>query len=136
MADIKKILKEKLNNKDKDKDKDNIDKISIVSSQLSVADTYKQMSHLEHIKQKSDTYIGSKELEDTEQYLLDDSDPNNITFKKQEFKYCPGLFKCYDELIVNAFDHSKRQYSKILEELKVLGKEISIPVTNIKVTII
>lgn len=129
MSDIKKKLQEKLNKKN------DLGKKSVVSSQLSVSDTYKQMSHLEHIKQKSDTYIGSKELEETEQYLLDDSDPENIKFVKKTFKFCPGLFKCFDELIVNAFDHSKRQHSKILEELKVLGKEISIPVTNIKVNI-
>ena len=25
------------------------------------------------------------------------------------FEYCPAFYKCYDELLVNAFDHSKRQ---------------------------
>ena len=70
---------------------------------------YQKMSHTEHVLLKPDSYIGSIELEDTEQYVLNDVDPNDITIEKKKFQFCPGFYKCFDELLVNAFDHWKRQ---------------------------
>ena len=45
---------------------------------------YQKMSHTEHVLLKPDSYIGSIELEDTEQYVLNDVDPNDITIEKKK----------------------------------------------------
>ena len=47
---------------------------------------------------------------------------------KKNFNFCPGFYKCFDELLVNAFDHTKRQEARIRK-----GDKTAIPVTNIKV---
>ena len=70
---------------------------------------YQKMSHTEHVLAKPDSYIGSIELEDTDQYVLNDADASDIKIEKKKFQFCPGFYKCFDELIVNAFDHWKRQ---------------------------
>ena len=100
-------------------------------SQLSnVSELYKKMSHVEHVLEKPDSYVGSTEIEETEQYILNDSDPSNVKIEKTNFSYCPAFYKCFDELLVNAFDHSKRQLSKIKS-----GNSLAVKVSNIKVEI-
>lgn len=98
------------------------------STKSTVSDIYKKMSHKEHVLKKPDTYIGSVELEETEQYLFTNKD-NTVALEKEKFKFCPGFYKCFDELIVNAFDHSKRQASKCNK-----GEDVG-KVTSIKVDI-
>jgi len=96
-------------------------------TQTNVSDIYKKMSHVEHVLNKPDSYVGSTEIEETQQYVLDDSgDVPKIV--KKTFNYCPAFYKCFDELVVNAFDHTKRQKKKIAD-----GDESVIKVTNIKV---
>ena len=95
-----------------------------------VSDIYKKMSHVEHVLEKPDSYVGSTELEETCQDVLDDVDVENIKIIKKTFQYCPAFYKCYDELLVNAFDHSKRQKKKFLD-----GDTTVLKVTTIKVDI-
>ena len=78
-------------------------------SKKDVSIKYQKMSHTEHVLLKPDSYIGSIELEDTEQYVLNDIDTSDISIEKKQFQFCPGFYKCFDELIVNAYDHWKRQ---------------------------
>ena len=94
-----------------------------------VSDIYKKMTHKEHVLKKPDTYIGSVESELTEQYIYTEND-GEVKLEKQQFSFCPGFYKCFDELIVNAFDHSKRQASKYEKGNTEINK-----VTSIKVEI-
>ena len=92
-----------------------------------VEEKYKKYELLEHILALPDTYIGSIEPQKITSYVFDE------TSKKMEIAelmYNPGLFKCFDEVIVNAIDHSMRLKA---EEEK--GKENIKHVKNIKVTI-
>ena len=100
------------------------------NSKKSVSEIYVKMKHIDHIFEKPDSYVGSIEIEETDQYVLDDSNPDDVKIVKRKFNYCPGFYKCFDELLVNAFDHTKRQLSKIKS-----GDSSAIPVTNIKVEI-
>ena len=103
-----------------------------------VSDKYQKMSHTEHVLCKPDSYIGSVELEDTEQYILNDTDKTNITIEKRLFQFCPGFYKCFDELIVNAYDHWKRQQTlnktedniRQVENIKIEINETEIIVMN------
>ena len=92
-----------------------------------VEEKYKKYELLEHILALPDTYIGSIEPQKITSYVF------NETSKKMdmtELTYNPGLLKCFDEVIVNAIDHSMRLKA---EEAK--GKENIKHVKNIKVTI-
>ena len=118
----------------KKKDTSPKNKLNIVKkkskSKKSVSEIYVKMKHIDHIFEKPDSYVGSIEIEETEQYVLDDTNMEEIKIVKKQFNYCPGFYKCFDELLVNAFDHTKRQLSKIKG-----GDNSAIPVTNIKVEI-
>ena len=89
------------------------------------------MSHVEHVLEKPDSYVGSTEIEEIELDVFNDNNEDNIPkIEKRTFNYCPAFYKCFDELLVNAFDHSKRQMKKIND-----GDKTAIKVGNIKVEI-
>ena len=111
-----------------DFEKQVIPKKSSIKSDVSLI--YKKMSHVQHVLEKPDSYVGSTELEETFQDILDNSDNNEIKIIRKMFEYCPAFYKCYDELLVNAFDHSKRQKKKYED-----GNKTVIQVSCIKVDI-
>jgi DNA topoisomerase-2 len=92
-----------------------------------VEDKYKKYELLEHILALPDTYIGSIEPQKITSYIYDDTSKKMVS---DELTYIPGLLKIFDEVIVNAIDHSMRLKA---EEDK--GKEDIKHVKNIKVTI-
>jgi len=71
----------------------------------SIGETYQKKTQLEHILDIPDTYIGSVEEDKYEIYVYDEA-TNRMIFKNINF--IPGLFKIYDEIIVNAFDQYVR----------------------------
>ena len=64
---------------------------------------YQKKTHLEHILLRPDTYIGPI-MPDIESMWVYDDDINKII--KKEIEYVPGLYKIFDEILVNARDHS------------------------------
>ena len=92
-----------------------------------VEDKYKKYELREHIYNIPDTYIGSVNTATLNLYLF-----NNETKKMEskEITYVPGLLKIFDEVIVNAIDHSVRLQ---LEEGK--GKENIKHLKTIKVDV-
>jgi DNA topoisomerase-2 len=66
---------------------------------------YKMMQHHEHILQLPDTYIGSIKGDMREMWVYDDE--QNMIVKK-DIMYIAGLFKIFDEIIVNARDQTVR----------------------------
>lgn len=92
-----------------------------------IEDKYKKYELREHIYNIPDTYIGSVNNVNLELYLYDESTKKMIL---KEISYVPGLLKIFDEVIVNAIDHSVRL---IIEEEK--GKENVKHVKNIKVNV-
>ena len=89
-----------------------------------VEDKYKKYELLEHIQSLPDTYIGSTEITKIRTYIYNDE--TKKMFEK-EISYIPGLLKIFDEVVVNAIDHSQR--------LKMETKKDVKPVKNIKVNI-
>tara|TARA_B100001540_G_scaffold69824_1_gene62921 strand:- start:12035 stop:15562 length:3528 start_codon:yes stop_codon:yes gene_type:complete len=89
-----------------------------------IEDKYKKYELLEHIQSLPDTYIGSTEITKIRTYIYNDE--TKKMFEK-EISYIPGLLKIFDEVVVNAIDHSQR--------LKMETKKDVKPVKNIKVNI-
>ena len=92
-----------------------------------VEEKYKKYELLEHILALPDTYIGSIESQKINSYVFN-TETNKMD--TDELTYIPGLLKIFDEVIVNAIDHSMRLKA---EEAK--GKDNIKHVKNIKVSI-
>jgi len=86
-----------------------------------------QKTDKQHILDNPDTYIGSVENVDSEMWIMNE-EGNKIIQKN--INYIPGLFKLFDEGIVNCRDHVIRMQTKINENV-----ENSIPVSYIDVSI-
>ena len=70
-----------------------------------LANKYQQKTDKQHILDNPDTYIGSVEEVDNDMWILDDSTSKII---QKNIRYVPGLYKLFDEGIVNCRDHVVR----------------------------
>jgi DNA topoisomerase-2 len=80
-----------------------------------LAQQYQKKTDKQHILDNPDTYIGSVENVDSESWIYD-SDANKIVLKS--IHYIPGLYKLFDEGIVNCRDHVIRMIQSTSEEKK------------------
>ena len=87
---------------------------------------YKMLSDIEHVLHAPDTYIGAVEEDKVKGWILNDQED----MKYKNYNWIAGLYKCFDEGIVNARDHAIR----LMEKLKKNEKNI-LPVTNISIEI-
>jgi DNA topoisomerase-2 len=76
-----------------------------MKSQKDLSKQYQKKSDKQHVLDNPDTYIGSIEQVDTIQYIYNDED-NKINLK--DINLIPGLYKLFDEGIVNCRDHYVR----------------------------
>jgi hypothetical protein len=79
-----------------------------------VEETYQKLTQHEHILQRPDTYVGSIEVNTHEMWCMD---PDEGRMKQQKMSYVPGLYKIFDEILVNAADNKQRDSA--MNELKV-----------------
>jgi DNA topoisomerase-2 len=87
-----------------------------------------QKTDKQHILDNPDTYIGSVELiENVDMWVMNETDDK---IQQEKMNYIPGLFKLFDEGIVNCRDHYVRMQSKIAANV-----ENSLPVTYIDISI-
>jgi len=70
-----------------------------------IEETYVKKTQLEHIFDIPDTYIGSIENTELETWVYNEL-TDKIEFRN--IKYIPGLYKIFDEILVNATDHHVR----------------------------
>lgn len=77
-------------------------------------DQYQKLTQLEHILKRPDTYIGSVERT-TDQMWVFNSESESMEFRKVSF--VPGLYKIFDEILVNAADNKQRD--KNMNEMRV-----------------
>jgi len=103
---------------------------------------YQKMTDREHILKKPDTYIGTIEPTETMEYIMDAA-PAPITtiasdaataapalLTRRNITYIPGLYKLFDEGMVNMRDHVVRQAQAVAD-----GKPDALPVTTLEVEI-
>ena len=97
------------------------------TTDINLANKYQQKTDKQHILDNPDTYIGSVEEVDTDLWILNETGDKII---EKNIAYIPGLFKLFDEGIVNCRDHVVRMHQAITN-----GQENCIPVTNIEISI-
>lgn len=71
----------------------------------SVETVYQKKTQLEHILLRPDTYIGSVEFTTEQMWIFD---PETDRIVQKEISFVPGLYKIYDEILVNAADNKQR----------------------------
>jgi DNA topoisomerase-2 len=79
-----------------------------------LAKKYQKKTDREHILDAPDTYIGSVEQDEDIEWMLDE---NNI-MRRKKYAWVPGMFKCFDEGMVNCRDHFVRLNEKIKNKEK------------------
>jgi DNA topoisomerase-2 len=97
------------------------------ATDVNLANKYQQKTDKQHILDNPDTYIGSVEKIESVQWILNETNDKII---EKYIEFIPGLFKLFDEGIVNCRDHVVRMQQAIAN-----GQENCIPVTNIDITI-
>ena len=70
---------------------------------MNLANKYRKLDQREHILQRPNMYIGSVEHDTFKTWAWYDG---GVQF--QELAYVPGLYKIFDEILVNAIDHATR----------------------------
>ena len=97
----------------------------MATSSDNLANKYQQQSAEEHVLNNPDTYTGSME-EST--YITHVMDSKNERVIQKESRIIPGLFKLFDEGIVNCRDHYVRMAQAVAEK-----SDNVIPVTKINI---
>jgi len=70
-----------------------------------VEQVYQKKTQLEHILLRPDSYIGSVEKVKEQMWVLDVESQQVV---QKEITYVPGLYKIFDEILVNAADNKQR----------------------------
>ena len=63
------------------------------------------MNEIEHVMNRSDSYVGSLEKTEANCWVY-----KNDSIEKCKIEYIPGLYKIFDEILVNSIDHVTRCY--------------------------
>ena len=91
------------------------------------SDQYQKLSQLEHILKRPDTYIGSVERSPIEMWCFD---PIAESMVYKEVNIVPGLYKIFDEILVNAADNKIKDPSMKNIKVKIDPENNLIEVMN------
>ena len=87
---------------------------------MSIEKTYQKKTQREHVLLRPDTYIGSIEKHTEKTFVY------NEKIEYREITYVPGLFKIFDEILVNAADNKQRDKNMTQIHVSIDSKSISI----------
>jgi DNA topoisomerase-2 len=99
----------------------------MATKEANLANKYQQKTDKQHILDNPDTYIGSVENVDAFVWLLNEAGERIV---EKNIVLVPGLFKLFDEGIVNCRDHAIRMQQAIKN-----GVSNSLPVTSIDIAV-
>jgi len=88
---------------------------------------YQKLTQIEHIIKRPDTYIGSVESMDQKMWVYNKAEK---LMENRSVSYVPGLYKIFDEILVNAADNSQRDSSMTALKVTVDRETGEISVEN------
>ncbi|KAI0482864.1 DNA topoisomerase [Xylariaceae sp. FL0804] len=91
-------------------------------------ETYQKLTQLEHIIKRPDTYIGS--VERTEQQMWVFNKETTQMELRPKVGFVPGLYKIFDEILVNAADNKQRDATMTHMKISINREEGQITVEN------
>lgn len=77
-------------------------------SSKSATETYQKLTQLQHILKRPDTYVGSIERTTQQMWVFNKA---SSQMEKRDVSFVPGLYKIFDEILVNAADNKQREKS-------------------------
>jgi len=80
----------------------------------SVEQTYQKLTQHQHILQRPDTYVGSIETVTSDMWVFNTEAGR---MEQRKLSYVPGLYKIFDEILVNAADNKQRDNS--MNEIRI-----------------
>ena len=102
-----------------------------MSSNSDISKKYQKKTDREHVLDNPDTYIGSIENTTNSVYVYDE---NNKKIQEKNINYISGLYKLFDEGIVNCRDHVIRM-NQLIQSKSSNEDSKDYPVTNINISI-
>ncbi|XP_066940662.1 DNA topoisomerase 2-alpha isoform X2 [Macrobrachium rosenbergii] len=93
----------------------------------SVETVYQKKTQLEHILLRPDTYIGSVEFTTEQMWVLDLEEQKIV---QREISFVPGLYKIFDEILVNAADNKQRDPKMDTIKVDIDGENNVISIYN------
>jgi len=96
-----------------------------VPGPLRPTETYQKLSQLEHVLLRPDTYIGSTEKQELSLWVHDGE-----RMVSRNVNIAPGLYKIFDEILVNAADNKVRDPTMNSLKVEVDVAEKTIKVVN------
>ncbi|XP_031441565.1 LOW QUALITY PROTEIN: DNA topoisomerase 2-beta [Clupea harengus] len=96
------------------------------SKKMSVERVYQKKTQLEHILLRPDTYIGSVEPVTQQMWVFDEE----IGMNSREITYVPGLYKIFDEILVNAADNKQRDKNMSTIKINVDPESNTVSIWN------
>jgi DNA topoisomerase-2 len=93
---------------------------------------YQKKSDKEHVLDNPDTYIGSIEKISSNIHIYDEATHKIV---EKQITYIPGLYKLFDEGIVNCRDHVIRMEQLLASVPSLTNDENNYPVTKIDISI-
>uniref|UniRef100_A0A9J8B2Q2 DNA topoisomerase (ATP-hydrolyzing) n=1 Tax=Cyprinus carpio carpio TaxID=630221 RepID=A0A9J8B2Q2_CYPCA len=96
------------------------------SKKMSVERIYQKKTQLEHILLRPDTYIGSVEPVTQQMWVFDEEIGMNL----REITFVPGLYKIFDEILVNAADNKQRDKNMSTIKITIDPESNTIAVWN------
>ena len=96
-------------------------------STKTTAERFKKQTLLENILARPDTYVGSVTCQTDTVFVYD---PDSKKMIPRQVSYVPGLFKIFDEILVNAADHRQRDPTMNVLQVAINEEEGSITVYN------
>ncbi|CAF0743650.1 unnamed protein product [Rotaria sordida] len=93
-------------------------------------ETYQLLEQLDHILKRPETYIGSNKPCHEEMWILDEKNEEGPKIIKKEITYVPGLYKIFDEILVNAADNKQRDSTMTSIEVDINQEKGEIKICN------
>ncbi|KAJ3452282.1 DNA topoisomerase/gyrase [Anaeramoeba flamelloides] len=91
-----------------------------------IEETYVRKDPIEHILIRPDTYIGTIEKTTEEIWVVDEDKGLNF----REITYVPGLYKIFDEILVNAADNKQRDPNMTMIKVDIDQEKNKISIWN------
>jgi hypothetical protein len=85
--------------------------------------THSQLTQIEHILKRPDSYIGSIETVTQATWTYDSSTKRVV---HRDVKYVPGFFKIIDEILVNAADNKVKLIARSSDYTNLLSDQRSL----------
>lgn len=104
-----------------------IDSPPKAKTKKTATETYQKLTQLEHIIKRPDTYIGS--VEKTEQQMWVFNKETSL-MEYRAVTFVPGLYKIFDEILVNAADNKQRDGTMTYMKINIDRANGTISVEN------